>query len=88
MWIRRAAKISNYDGLQLSDVKYREQLLPPTAVAGFNSKPGAAKDRSPAANIDPDRALISLEEMEITPVVANHDARDVACSEIGSQAVK
>jgi hypothetical protein len=37
-------KISYYDGLQFADAKYREQFLPPTAFAGFNSVPGAAKD--------------------------------------------
>ena len=81
-------KNSNYDGLQLANVKHREQPLPPTAVVGFNSEPGAAKDRSPVANIEPDRALVILKEMPITPVPANHDAGEVAGGEIGGLAVE
>jgi hypothetical protein len=69
-------------------MKDREQPLPPTAVVGFNSEAGAAKDRSPIANIDRDRALISFKEMPITPVEANHDAGEVACGEIGGLAVE
>ena len=83
-----AAKNLNYDGLQLANVKYREQPLPPTAVVGFNSDPGAAKDRSPVANIEPDRAIIDLKRMPITPVAANHDATDVACRKINGLAVE
>ena len=84
----RSQKISNYDGLQFADAKDREQPLPPTAVVGFNSEPGAAKDCSSVAKIDPDRALVSLKEMQITPVAANHDAGEVACGEIGCFAVE
>jgi hypothetical protein len=69
-------------------VKNREQLLPPTAVAGFNTEAGAAKDRSPVPNIKPDRTLISLKGMPIAPVAANHDARDVACWKIDALAVE
>jgi hypothetical protein len=46
------------------------------------------KDRSPAANIDADCALISFKEMPITPVDANHKAFDVARGEIGGFAVQ
>lgn len=83
-----AAKNSNDDRLQLANVKHREQPLPPTAVVGFNSEPGAAKDCSSVAKIDPDRALVSLKEMPITPVAANHDAGEVAGGEIGRLAVE
>jgi len=70
--------ISNYDDLQLANVKQREQSLPPTTIAGFNSGSGAPKDCSSIAKIDPDRALVSLKKMPITPVSANHDGGDVA----------
>jgi hypothetical protein len=83
-----AAKNSNYDRLQLAKAKDREQPLPPTAVVGFNSEPGAAKDCSSVAKIDPDRALVSLKEMPITPVPANHDAGEVAGGEIDGLAVE
>lgn len=63
-------------------------MLPPSAAVGFNSEPGAAKDRSPIANIDPDRTLVSFKEMPITPVEANHDALKVAGGEIGGLAVE
>lgn len=82
------AEISYYDGLQFADVKGREQPLPPTAVVGFNREASAAKDRPPAAKIDPDRSLISLKEMPITPVAANHDAGEIACGEIGGLAIE
>jgi hypothetical protein len=84
----RSQKISYYDGLQFADAKDREQGLPPTAVVGFNSKPGAAKDCSAVAKIDPDRAFVSLKGMPITAVTANHDASDVACGEISGLTVK
>ena len=80
-------KISYYDGLHFADAKDREQPLPPTAVVGFKSA-GAAKDRSLAANIDADRALISFKEMPITQVEANHNALKVARGEIGGLAVE
>jgi hypothetical protein len=57
------AKILYCDGPQFADVKDREQPLPPTAAVRFGSETGAAKDRSPVANIDPDRALISFKEV-------------------------
>src|SRR5260370_7452389 len=79
-------KISYYDGLHFADAKHREQPLPPTAVVGFKSA-GAAKDRSLAANIDADRALISFKEMQITHVEANHDALKVARGEIAGLAL-
>ena len=82
----RSQKISYYDGLGFADAKDREQPLPPTGVVGFNSQPGAAKDCSSV--IDPDRALVSLKGMPITPVPANHDAGEVACGEIGCLAVE
>ena len=62
-----SGNISYYDGLHFADAKGREQPFPPTAVVGFKSA-GAAKDRSLAANIDADRALISFKEMPITQV--------------------
>jgi hypothetical protein len=80
-------KISYYDSLHFADAKDREQPLPPTAVVGFKSA-GAAKDRSLAANIDADRALISFKEMPITHVEANHNALKVAPGEIGGLAVE
>ena len=54
-----------------------EQPLPPTAVVGF-SEASVAKDRSPAANIDADCALIGLKDIPITPVDAKHHALEVA----------
>ena len=83
-----SAKNSNHDGLQFAKAKHREQPLPPTAVVGFNSEPGAAKDCSPVVKIDPDRELVSLKEMPITPVPTNHDAGKVAGGEIGRLAVE
>ena len=80
-------KISYYDGLHFADAKHREQPLPPTAVVGFKSA-GVAKDRSLAANIDADRALVSFKEMPITHVEANHNALKVARGEIGGLAVE
>ena len=68
-------------------MKDREQPLPSTAVVRLGSETSAAKDRSPVANIDPDRALISFKEVPITPVEANHDAGEVACGEIGGLAI-
>jgi hypothetical protein len=56
-------------------------------LLGFKSA-GAAKDRSLAANIDADRALISFKEMPITQVEASHDALKVARGEIGGLAVE
>jgi len=81
-------KPSYFDGLQFADAKLREQPLPPTAVVSFSSAAGIAKDRSPAANIDADCALISFKEMPITPVETNHQALDVARGEIGGFAVQ
>jgi len=69
-------------------VKEREQPLPPTIVVRFGSETGAAKDRSPVANIDPDRAVISFKEVPITPVEAKHHAGEVACGEIGGLAIE
>lgn len=66
----------------------REQPLPPPTVIGFYGEAGAAEDRSPVANIDPDRAIVGLERMPITPVAANYHARDVARGKIGSLAVE
>ena len=68
-------------------MKDSEQPLPPTAVVRFGSETGAAKDHSPVANINPDRALISFKEVPITPVEANHDAGEIASGEIGSLAI-
>ncbi len=65
-----------------------EQPLPPTAVVGFRSEAGVAKDRSPAANIDADCALIGLKEMPITPVDVKHHALEVARGEISGLAVE
>jgi len=77
------------DGFQFADAKHREQPLPPTAVVGLKSEAGAAKNRSPAANIDRDRALISFKEMPIpSGVDANHEAGDIASREIGGLAVQ
>jgi hypothetical protein len=82
-------KISYFDGLQFVDSKDREQPLPPTAVVGFRSEgSGKAKDRSLAANIDANRALISFKEIPITLVEANHDALKVARGEILRLAVE
>ena len=69
-------------------MKDHEQPLQPTAVVGFNSEADPAKDCSPIANIDPDRALISFKEMPITPVEANHNAGNVPCGQIGGLAVE
>ena len=49
---------------------------------------GLAKDGSPIANIDADRALISFKEMPIAAVEANHDAGEVARGQIGRLAVE
>ena len=81
------AKALYYDGLQLTDVKLREQAVPPPAVVGFNRAASAAKDRSPIARVDPDRALVSLKEMPITMVEASDDAGEVACRKIGGLSV-
>jgi hypothetical protein len=85
---REPQKISYYDGLRFADLKDCEQFLPPTAFAGFNSEAGAPKDRSPVADIDPDRGLISFKEMPIMPMQSNHDALKVAYGEIGGLAVE
>jgi hypothetical protein len=78
-----------FDGLQFADAKLREQPLPPTAVVGFRSDDaGVAKDRSLAANIDANRALISFKEIPITQVEANHDALKVARGKIDRLAVE
>jgi hypothetical protein len=83
------SRILYFDGLQIADAKLREQPLPPTAVVGFGSDgAGVAKDRSPAANIDANRALISFKEIPITQVEANYDALRVARGEIGRLAVE
>ena len=73
------AKGLYYDGLQLTDVKLREQAVPPPAVVGFNRAAGAAKDRSPIARVDRNRALVSLKEMPINTVESSDDAGEVAC---------
>jgi hypothetical protein len=70
------------------DLKLREQAAPPSAVVGFNRAAGAAKDRSPIARVDPDRALVSLKEMPITMVEASDDAGEVACRKIGGLSVE
>jgi len=85
---RASRKISYYDGLHFADAKDREQPLPPTSLVGFRSEAGIAKDRSPAANIDADCALISFKEMPITPVDANHQAVEITLWEIGGLAVE
>ena len=84
----RSQKILYYDRLRFAKAKDREQSLPPTAFVGFNSVAGAVKDCSSVAKIDPDRALVSLKEMPITPVEANDDAGEVAGGEIGRLAVE
>ena len=80
-------RISYLDGLQFADAMLREQPLRPTAVVAFSSAAGAAKDRSPAANIDADRALIGFKEMRSTPVDTSHQALEVTRGEIGGLAV-
>ena len=85
---RASRKISYYDGLHFADAKDREQPLPPTALVGFRSEAGIAKDRSPAANIDADRALIGFKKMRSTPVDASHQAVEVTRGEIGGLAVE
>src|SRR5258708_26820471 len=82
------AKALYYDGLQLTDVKLREEAVPPPAVVGFNRAVGAAKDRSPIAKVDPDRALVVLKEMPITTVEASDDAGEVACRKISGLSVE
>jgi len=71
------------------DAKDRDQPFPPTALVGFRSE-GAdvAKDRSLAANIDANRALISFKEIPLRQVEANDDALKVAREEIGRLAVE
>jgi hypothetical protein len=82
------SRISYYDGLHFANAKHCGQPLPPNCwLLGFKSA-GVAKDRSPAANIDADRALISFKEMPIRQVEANHDALNVARGEIGGLAVE
>jgi hypothetical protein len=81
-------RISYFDGLQFVEAKDRDQPVPPTAVVGFRSEAGVAKDRSLAANIDADRALISFKEIPIRQVEANHDSLKVAREEIGRLAVE
>src|SRR6478672_8053777 len=82
------SRILYYDGLHFANAKYCEQPLPPNCwLLGFKSA-GVAKDRSLAANIDADRALISFKEMPIRQVEANHDALNVARGEIGGLAVE
>src|ERR1700746_953651 len=73
----------NCDEFQFADAKDREQLLPPTATVGFGSDAGAVKDGSSVAKIAPDRALVSFKEVPMTTVKTHHDAREVACGEIG-----
>jgi hypothetical protein len=77
-----------YDGLQLADVKLREQAVPPPAVVGFNRAAGAAKDRSAIARVDRNRALVSLKDMPITMVEASNDAGEVACRKISGLSVE
>ena len=84
----REQKNLYFDGLQFADAKLREQPLPPTAVVAFSSAAGIAKDRSPAANIDADCALIGFKEMRSTPVDASHQALEVTRGEIGGLAVE
>ena len=82
------SRISYYDGLHSANAKHGEQPLPPNCwLLGVKSA-GVAKDRSPAANIDADRALISFKEMPITPVDPKHQPLDVARLEIGCLAVE
>ena len=81
-------RISYYDGLHFANAKHCEQPLTPNCwLLGVKSA-GVAKDRSLAANIDADRALISFKEMPIRQVEANHDALKVARGEIGGLAVE
>lgn len=77
-----------HDGLPFAEAKDREQPFPATAVVEFNSEAAAAKDRPPPAKIDPDRSLISLKEMHITPMAANRDAGEIARGEIGGLAIE
>jgi hypothetical protein len=79
---------SDNDGLQFADTQDREQPRPPTGIVGFNIVTGPAKDRSPIAGVDPDGPLISLKEMPVTSVEANHDAREIACWEVGDLTVE
>lgn len=69
-------------------MKLREQAVPPPAVVGFNRAAGVAKDRSPIAKVDPNRALITFKEMPITTVEASDDAGEVACRKIGGLSVE
>ena len=73
------AKALYYDGLQLTDVKLREQPLPPTGIVGFRNEARVVKDRSPVTRIDVDCALISFKEMPINTVESSDDAGEVAC---------
>ena len=82
------AKALYYDGLQLTNVKLRHQTVPPPAVVRFNRAADAAKDRSPIAKVDPDRALVSFQEMPISTVEASDDAGEVACRKIGRLSVE
>ena len=74
--------------LSLCRAVVAEQPLPPTAVVGFRSEAGVAKDRSPAANIDADCALIGLKEMPITPVDVKHHALEIARGKSSGLAVE
>ena len=87
----REQQILYYDGLHFADAKHREHPRPPTAVVGFvgfKREAGIPKNRSLAANIDADRALISFKEMPISPMETNHDAFKIACGEISVPAVE
>ena len=93
---RGEQKNSYFDGLQFANGRLREQPLPPTSFVGFRTEAGhgerlcagTVKDRSPAANIDGDCALISFKGMPITSVDANHQALEVARREISGLAVE
>jgi hypothetical protein len=76
------------DELQFADAKNGEQLLPPTVIVGSGSDTRAVKDGSPVAKIDPNRALVSFKKVPIAPVQTYHDAREVACREIGILAIE
>ena len=71
-------KISYYNGLHFANAKHCKQPLPPNCWLLEFESAGVAKDRSLAANIDADRAIISFKEMPIRQVEANHDALNVA----------
>ena len=79
---------SSFDGLQFAGETSRQQPLPPTIVVGFRSEAGVAKDRSPAANIDADWALIVSKKCQSPTWKPATQALEVARVEIGGLAVE